>query len=61
MHKRRAQEISASPIMANVSYNETPIYIQHVDEKNETARINPLDDPENEQDVSLNELKEDYR
>ncbi|MFC7392141.1 small acid-soluble spore protein H [Scopulibacillus cellulosilyticus] len=61
MNKQRAKEIAASPVMANVSYNGKAIYIQEVDEKNETARIYPLDAPENEQEVSLNELNEDYR
>lgn len=61
MNKQRAQEIAASPVMASVSYNGVPVYIQHVDDKNETARIYPLDEPENEQEVSLNDLKEDYR
>ncbi|MFD2925639.1 small acid-soluble spore protein H [Halobacillus naozhouensis] len=59
MNKQRAQEIAASPIMANVTYKRSPIYIQHVDEKNESARIFPLDQPENEQDVSLNDLMEE--
>jgi small acid-soluble spore protein H (minor) len=58
MNKQRAQEIAASSVMANVTYNGTPIYIQEVDEKNETARIYPLDKPENEQEVSLNNLLE---
>lgn len=58
MNKQRAQEIAASSVMANVTYNGTPIYIQDVDEKNETARIYPLDQPENEQEVSLNNLLE---
>jgi small acid-soluble spore protein H (minor) len=61
MNKQRAQEIAASPVMASVTYNRAPIYIQHVDEKNETARIYPLDEPENEQEVSLNDLNEDYQ
>ncbi|KGX86127.1 H-type small acid-soluble spore protein [Pontibacillus litoralis] len=39
MNKQRATEIAQSPIMANVSYNGMPIYIQHVDEHNDTARI----------------------
>ncbi|MGI8314348.1 small acid-soluble spore protein H [Halobacillus mangrovi] len=59
MNRQRAQEISESPIMANVTYNNQPIYIQHVDEQNGTARIYPLDQPENEQEVSLNELREE--
>ncbi|ARI77935.1 small acid-soluble spore protein H [Halobacillus mangrovi] len=59
MNRQRAREISESPIMANVTYNNQPIYIQHVDDQNGTARIYPLDQPENEQEVSLNELREE--
>ena len=58
MNTQRAKEISASPVMANVTYNDISIYIQNVDEKNETARIYPLDKPENEQEVPLSNLKE---
>lgn len=58
MNKQRAQEIAASPVMANVTFNGVPIYIQNVDEKNETARIYPLDDPSKEQQVSLSNLTE---
>jgi len=58
MNKQRAQEIAVSPVMAHVTYNEVPVYIQHVDEKNETARIYPLDEPENEQVVALDSLIE---
>lgn len=59
MNSQRAKEIAASPVMANVSYNGTPIYIQQVNEADETARIYPLDQPENEQEVSLDSLKEE--
>lgn len=58
MNKQRAAEIASSPVMANVSLNGVPIYIQHVDEKNETARIYPLGQPKNEQEVPLNSLIE---
>lgn len=58
MNKQRAAEIAASPVMANVTYGGVPVYIQHVDEKNETARIYPLGQPENELEVSLNSLVE---
>ncbi|HET7628107.1 MAG TPA: small acid-soluble spore protein H [Bacillales bacterium] len=61
MNTQRAQEISESPVMANVSYKGVPVYIQHVNEESETARIYPLDEPENEQQVSVAELREDYR
>ncbi|MDO3679524.1 small acid-soluble spore protein H [Paenibacillus ehimensis] len=58
MNKQRAQEIAASPVMANVTYEGVPIYIQHVDEERETARVYPLDQPEQEQEVPLNSLTE---
>ncbi|MFC0524299.1 small acid-soluble spore protein H [Pontibacillus salicampi] len=61
MEYYRAKEISSSPVMANVSYNGVPIYIQHVDEQQQSARIFPLDYPENEEDVPLSSLKEDYK
>lgn len=58
MHAQRAQEIAASPVMANVTCNGVPIYIQHVDDKNETARIYPLDQPDKEEEVALSSLIE---
>ena len=58
MDKQRAKEITESPIMVNVTYNGVPIYIQQVDEQNNTAKIYPLDHPENHQQVSLTGLKE---
>ncbi|MCF2943424.1 small acid-soluble spore protein H [Paenibacillus tarimensis] len=54
----RAQEIAASPVMANVTYNGQQVYIQHVDEETETARIFPLDQPQAEQSVPLRSLTE---
>lgn len=59
MNVQRAQEIAASPVMANVLFNGSNIYIQHVDEQDETARVYQLDQPENEQTVSVNELIEE--
>lgn len=58
MNVQRAKEIAASPVMANVTFNETPIYIQHVDDANETARIYPLDQPDRETQVSVAQLVE---
>ncbi|WP_054710129.1 small acid-soluble spore protein H [Bacillus sp. JCM 19041] len=58
MNLLRAQEISESPVMAHVTYDGTPVYIQHVDEQSNTARIYALDDPNNELDVSLASLEE---
>lgn len=58
MNVQRAQEISESPVIANVLYNGVKVYIQHVNEDNETARIYPLDNPQKEQEVPLNQLIE---
>ncbi|MEK4092679.1 H-type small acid-soluble spore protein [Viridibacillus sp. FSL H8-0110] len=44
MNAQRAEEIASSPIMANVTYNEESIYIEHVDKQNGTATIHPLVD-----------------
>jgi small acid-soluble spore protein H (minor) len=58
MNTQRAQEIVTSPIMTNVTYQGVSVYIQHVDEQNEMARIYPVDQPENEQSVPLKNLIE---
>lgn len=58
MNIQRAQEIASSPVTANVTYYGKQIYIQGINEKNETARIYPLENPENEQEVDLDSLVE---
>lgn len=58
MDKRRAKEIASSPIMVNVTYNGTPIYIESVNDNKETANIHPLNQPNNSQEVSITNLLE---
>ncbi|WP_338470616.1 small acid-soluble spore protein H [Niallia sp. XMNu-256] len=58
MNSQRAKEISESGDLVQVVYNKEPVYIQHVDEQTETARIYPLDEPNNEQTVPLSSLHE---
>lgn len=58
MNLQRAKEIAESGAIANVLYNGQHIYIQHVDETKGTARIYPLDDPENEKEVPVEQLLE---
>ncbi|MCM3096124.1 small, acid-soluble spore protein, H family [Priestia megaterium] len=58
MDKQRAKQIADSPVTANVMYNDTAVYIQHVSEENDTVRIYPLGQPENEQNVSVSQLVE---
>jgi small acid-soluble spore protein H (minor) len=59
INMQRAQEIVDSPNMANVTYEGLKIYIQHIDETTEMARICPLDDPEKELTVPLHNLSEE--
>ncbi|MGC5772755.1 H-type small acid-soluble spore protein [Paenibacillus pabuli] len=57
MNKQRAIDISESAIMKNVTYNDTPIFIQHVNE-DETARIYLIGNSEQEITVPLSSLTE---
>ncbi|EST54215.1 acid-soluble spore protein H [Brevibacillus panacihumi W25] len=58
MNTQRAKEIVNSPVMTQVTLNEVPVYIQHVDEETEMARVFPLDEPEREQSVPVSSLVE---
>ncbi|MFC0472534.1 small acid-soluble spore protein H [Halalkalibacter kiskunsagensis] len=58
MDAQRAQEISSSTTMANVMYNGSPVYIEHVDQQNGTATIHSLDNPNEKQSVSVTSLQE---
>lgn len=60
MNAQRAKEIAGSPEMAQVSYYGVPVYIQHVNAGNGTARIFPRDNPEEEQTVPLDALSETF-
>ncbi|MDR4947506.1 small acid-soluble spore protein H [Neobacillus cucumis] len=58
MDAKRAQEISRSQVMANVTCNGRQVYIEHVDQQNSTATIHPLDEPNNKQNVDVSSLIE---
>lgn len=58
MNAQRAQEIAKSPVMAAVWCDGEQVYIQHVNEQHETARIYPLQSPEEEREVPLYTLTE---
>ncbi|SET21230.1 small acid-soluble spore protein H (minor) [Oceanobacillus limi] len=58
MIKQRAEEIAQSPDMKNVSYNGNQVYIQHVNEHSDTARVFNLDNPQHEYDAQLSRLYE---
>ncbi|UCZ52156.1 small acid-soluble spore protein H [Bacillus shivajii] len=58
MDAQRAQQISSSQSMANVTYNGQAVYIEHVDQQQGVATIHPLDNPEQKQSVSIDSLME---
>ena len=58
MEAKRAQEISASQVMASVSFNGEPVYIEHVDQSNGQVTIHPLANPSSKQSVTVAELAE---
>lgn len=59
MDARRAGEIASSPVMIDVRYNGSQIYIDRVDEKRQMAHIHFLREPYIAQEVSVNLLTED--
>lgn len=58
MNKERAKEIFTSEDMIHVMHEDREIYIEEVIERNEMARIHPVDQPNIVQKVPLYELKE---
>ncbi|MGM8216696.1 H-type small acid-soluble spore protein [Bacillaceae bacterium W0354] len=58
MDRLRAQEIAESPDFKNVQYKGKKVYIQRISEDSDTARIYYLDDPQNEIEVQLSDLRE---
>ncbi|MCM3567159.1 H-type small acid-soluble spore protein [Neobacillus mesonae] len=59
MNVGRAKEILDSADMIHVSYEGTPVIIQHVDEATKMARIYSRKDPDNERDVPVLNLIEE--
>lgn len=65
MDPERAKQIAVSPVMANVTYEGNPIYIESVNESQMTADIHFLNMPDNKKQIPLKALVEhgykDYR
>ena len=59
MNVGRAKEISESLEMINVTYEGSPVIIQHVDDHTKMARIYSKADPENEREVPVLNLIEE--
>lgn len=59
MNVGRAKEIVESAEMFNVTYEGTPVIIQHVDEAAQVARVYSKTDPDNEREVPVLNLIEE--
>ncbi|MFJ7725981.1 H-type small acid-soluble spore protein [Neobacillus sp. NPDC097160] len=59
MNVGRAKEIVESADVINVTYDGTPVIIQHVDEATKMARIYSRTDPDHEQEVPVLNLIEE--
>lgn len=58
MDVQRAQEIANSPTMINVTFNGSPVYIEHVDRNKQIATIHQLNNPNSKQSVPVKNLME---
>ncbi|GEL76403.1 H-type small acid-soluble spore protein [Tenuibacillus multivorans] len=58
MERLRAEEIASSPKLHNVQFNGKRVFIQHVEDDHDVARVYYLDDPANEFDVQLSNIRE---
>lgn len=58
MDAKRVRDIVSSPVMANVTYNGDPIYIDSISSDNTTAYVHPLNQPSKRQQVNLSSLIE---
>lgn len=59
MNVGRAKEIVESADLINVTYEGTPVIIQHVDEQAKLARIYSKTEPDMERDVPILNLIEE--
>lgn len=59
MNSQRVKQIIESPVMINVSYHGIPVYIEEIDEENQTVSIFPLENMESQQEVDLAGLIEE--
>lgn len=58
MNCQRAKNIVSSPSMANVTYENTPVYMDMVNESDQTCTIHYLNQPNKKMNVPLSALVE---
>lgn len=58
MDTQRAKEIVASPVMVKVTYNGTPVYMENVNDSQQSCTVHYIKSPSRKLDVSLQQLIE---
>lgn len=58
MDSKRAKGIVSSPVMVNVTHNNSPVYMEKVNDSNQTCDIHYLDKPDKKENVPLSSLIE---
>ncbi len=58
MNSDRAKQIVSSPVMANVLYKNTRVYMESVNDADQTCMVHSLDNPGNKMNVPLSGLNE---
>lgn len=60
MEYQRAQEIVASPLEFEVSYNDVSVWIDQLHDDGKTATVHLRHSLEERSEVAISELKEEY-
>lgn len=58
MDTRRAEEIVSSPVMVDVTYNGSKVYMEQVNDKRNSCVVHYLDKPDKKLSVPLSNLIE---
>lgn len=58
MNNQRAKEIITSPVMVNVTYNGTKVYMESIDESSHCCTVHFLDQPVTKLNVPVSSLEE---
>lgn len=58
MNYQRAKEIIASPNMVNVTYNETKVYLESLNDSDQSCNVHFLSQPATRLSVPLSSLQE---
>lgn len=58
MEIQRAKEIITSPVMADVTLNNQPVYLEKVDDQQKTCTVHYIENPDHQECVSVSKLIE---